>query len=188
LYTCWFTVQSNLLLYIPAGILMVTEHLEQQIMDICRWYWCGRRRMVAFSCHYRHIFTTAVKMTVFICHRDYVCCFILVPCLFMIFSVPAVCRQMVHIHSYIPAWHNSQLYTDRKERAYPADRKGKVYGRTAKHRLSVRCRDWGNDRYENTWVTKKKRWLKITYYLMQTKFLIISRTREYDCTYEHYLT
>jgi hypothetical protein len=39
---------------------------------------------------YRYIFTTAAKMTVFICHRHYFCFFILVPCLFIIFPLPTV--------------------------------------------------------------------------------------------------
>jgi len=39
--------------------------------------------------------------------------------------------------------------------------------------------------YENTRVREQV--LKIAHCLIQTKFLIISRTTEYDCTYEHYL-
>jgi hypothetical protein len=34
-------------------------------------------------------------------------------------------QAMVHIYSYTAALHDSQLYTDRKVHAYPADRRGK---------------------------------------------------------------
>jgi hypothetical protein len=63
---------------------------------------------------------------------------------------------MVHIYSYIAAVHVTQLYTDRKEREYPAGRRGK-------HLNVLQNIDYPSylgtevmPEYENTWVTKKK--------------------------------
>ena len=81
---------------------------------------------MGFSCHYQHIFTTAAKMTVFICHRDYFRFFFYFGSMFIYYILCANSLQaIVHICSYTATLHDSQMHTDRKVCAYPADRRGK---------------------------------------------------------------
>jgi hypothetical protein len=117
------------MLYIAVVVQTVTKRLVQQIIDVCWFrssYACGRRRLVGFSCQYRYIVTTVAKMTVFICHCDYYCYF-LASCLFIIFSLPTVCRQsFTYIH--IQLHYMTLDCSDRKTCPYPAGIRTKYLG------------------------------------------------------------
>jgi hypothetical protein len=51
----WFIVQNNLTLYITAGILMVTEHLERKLwtfvgdIEVAGGVWWGSRATIGIS-------------------------------------------------------------------------------------------------------------------------------------------
>jgi len=131
---------------------------------------------VGRSCLYRHIFTTAAKMTVFICHRDYFCPFFYFGSI--IFSVPPVCRQrFIYIHIQ-PHYTTVNCIPTAKCVHILLIEGESIWTCSKSVRLSVRCREWGNDIYENTRVTEQV--LKITHCPKQTKLLITSRTTEYE--------